>query len=201
MRDLQTGTTDLRALHLSLSKMSLSQVKSIDYGLESFKSRTAMEMLLASVRKQPIEFQFKDEMLQADIDYVGKTLSIALVSVQSMNDFIRVNILRDTRYQIYVIRKLIMGQANLKAATKYFERAVRTSALNFEVFSEYFDSVTRYAALGILKFCVDVEAIRKLLMERLDDTSVCNLLLQAKKSIQHHLSPPIKISPSALKRE
>ena len=143
---------DVCDLQRYLSPADLAGREQVVYRLGSFKSRIAMELLQVAVRKQACVFGLDDELVAANVAVDTRSLHVDVRRLNALNDRIQDLVWKDAVFQIRVLQRFHACKQQLDTVASRFYACARAGEATAEDVIEYFDLVTSYHELGVLKF-------------------------------------------------
>src|SRR5262245_50477605 len=135
-----------------LSPADLAGREQVEYRLESFKSRIAMELLQVAVRKQGCLFGFDHELVAANVAVETRSLQVDVRQLNALNDQIRDRVWTDALFQIRLLQRFHTCKQRMDIVATRVHVGARTGDATADDLIEYIDLVTSYHELGVLKF-------------------------------------------------
>jgi hypothetical protein len=124
----------------------------VEYRLGSFKSRIAMELLQVAVRKQACVFGLDDQLVAANVAVDAKSLQVDVRRLNALNDQIQDRVWNDTVFQIRLLQRFHTCKQRMDIVAARFHAGASAGEPTADDVIEYFDLVTSYHELGVLKF-------------------------------------------------
>lgn len=148
--------------------VNLNGVDFVEYDLPSYKSTVAMELLQVATRKHTRVFYIDNSIVSANVDTAQKKLRIDIAQLNAANEAIRSRIECDLDYQLKILRSFHSLDERICEIAARFQREFTAGGSAADAIVEYFDAITSFHELGVLKFCFPEEFVRAALEPALE---------------------------------